>query len=220
MTDESGTGWLSRWRRVGCSRFIPNRVFWSVESSLASQISNDEDVTSFSISVAFTDTPANMMKFALLVSMALAASASADPVYQEGTMSYTFDKPVNLDISGALTGIKEFKTGLAAQLFAIAQPAAIFFVAAFVVYVFASLAFQIAFALFNGKLSLFAGLWTILANFNSALLGKFKGALNRDEMMDGEVAADIRAKRNAAFPTESQLMNLLSGLADAMEKFD
>ncbi len=178
------------------------------------------------------------MKCVLLLMAATAAVAMADsrpePFFRRGVYKVD-DAPVakfkdwNFDLKGILSNAYDFKTGLVAQAWAIAQPAFFFFLAAFVVYVFASMVFQLAFAVFNGKMGVFTGFWTWLSTWlggiNTAVLSKFANLKNFDDEAEvdaagGDVANEARSRRNAAFPTESQLLSLLSGVAEAISKYD
>ncbi len=177
------------------------------------------------------------MKFlsSLLLALVAAAAAEAEsnpePVYRQGTITYEVGNPMALkdfdfDLSGAIENVRAFKTALVAQAWEIVQPAALFFLSAFIFYVFASLAFQLAYGLSSGKLTLFGGAWnwvaSTLAGANAALLEKLANVMPEEE--DGEASTadnnDMRARRNAAFPSESQLLSLLRGVGEAMTKYD
>ncbi len=172
-----------------------------------------------------------MMKcFVLFLSFAVAASADGNPgpFYRQGSIAYEVDDPVALkdfdfDLSGAIGDVQAFKTGLISQAWAIAQPAALFFLTAFAFYVLASLAFQLAYAVFSGKLTLLGGAWnwlaSTLAGANAAVLEKFASAMPELEA-EGKFGDAVRARRNAAFPSESQLLNLLRGVGEALAKYE
>ena len=165
-----------------------------------------------------------LLVVAMLAGAALATpSAVPEPIYQRGSLSFALDDPVEFpDLTASLAGLKDFKAGLAARAWAVALPAASFFLAAFAVYVVAALACQMAFAAFQGKLVLFRGLWSYLARAKNGIFAQLyrMGARARDDEMEDDVAGDVRERRNAGFPTESQLLNLISGLGDVLTKYD
>lgn len=96
----------------------------------------------------------------------------------------------------------------------------------FVAYFFLVLLWNLAVLIFSGKYNLLVGVINWLGLFKNNVYSGLSGMKSRgaaapvEEVVDNMVDEEIRSRRNAGFPTESQLLDLLSGVAEAITKYD
>ncbi len=165
------------------------------------------------------------MKF-LILALTVAACV-AEPVYRQGNFNFELNEPArfpNFDVNATVEGIQGFKTGLVNAVWSVGAPAVIFTFSLIAVVFAATILYQLAAAIFTGKLGLISGLFSLIvqffSNFQSKLGGIVGGIKGDGEEDEDDVAASIRAKRNAGKAAEGQLMDMLSSVTAALKKFE